>query len=1011
MAFKPFFDVPVDTLTKPKKKHKPTDDERGCKFCPLNKVEGIQKIKGTIRGKRVLVVAQSPGPNENDEGIELIGPAGEWWWDELSEVGVTRDDVDCLNAVKCFPADLVEGTYDSYLKMRSPTKEEIHCCSLYTDRAMEQSKASQILVLGQIAAKALLETRSLPKHKIFWSDKFQARIYLLDHPAFFIRGYGAGPRYTAFKKILRQFADDRKSLSKGRKNLEGGVEDLSDQYAYIRKQDYRLVTTTKQAKEADRIIRKYAAKGKRISVDIEDDRWEREEKRSIIAIGFSPKPGLSFTFVFRHDEVPAKHLIEVRAIAVRILQDEAVKKVMHYGCSDWNKLAELEDIIVAGYTHDTNLSEYLRFSDQKSYGLDAITERRFPQFSGYKLLPVPEMMAAAEQVWLKEHPEKKKSPAVFRATLQAQLTYLERNKGYHLRHVSLETLRLYNGGDCDITKRLEVDNRKHVPQALMSLYIDLSFVLYDMEPNGPQFDYEQFEKLAFVYPSKEDKEVYRRSRLWRLEHRLRQIAGDKKFKPGSPQQVAKVMYEDLELVYPFEDKPNTKKMAMLMLGREHEFPRLMLEWRSDSKVGSTLKSYERSAKANNDRLRTRWWATGARTGRLSSGGEKQKKESTLINLQNIKKDPQMQNMCVADREWKRVYKFIAKLLKPETELKAYWAACDKSKKEKKLKPKPSPGIETKLAYLAKKIEKWIRKNMPDLKTYLILDYGQVEVRVAAQMANDKNLIKDCEESDIHTRVGVTMTGWDPDRIANDIVTRTLTKNVHFGILFGISKKNLFKFVLAMSPADMRDRLSQDEVDAAYDRYFARYQGIGRFIISQREFAREHSYVETLFGMKQTLTITDDGDHDEYIDPEEVEEGHAYWGNQAINGPVQGTAHQLMVCALVNLKRKKKKYEILGVPPLEVHDALYFGVRVLDLSECITKSKYLLEKESLNTVASDFPHIDWKVPIAVDTEAGLRLGDKVEVDAETPVGVFMLSWYRKARANQIALNKELEKVAA
>ncbi len=999
MAFKPLFDVPVTSLASPKK-HKPTDDNRGCAHCPMNKVPGIKKIKGTVHGRKIFVIAQSPGPEENEHGIELYGKSGEWWWSELARVGVDREDCDIINAMKCFPADEVEGTYETYLKMRSPSKEEIHCCSIYTEQAMEKSKASQILVLGQVAAKALLETRSLPKNKIFWSDKFKARIYLLDHPSFFIRGYGAGPRHEAFRKVLDQFAADRKSLAKGRKNLEGGVADLSDQYAYLRKQDYRLVTTTEQAKKADRIIRKYAAKGKRIVVDIEDDRWDDEEKRSIIAVGFSPKIGLSFTFVFRHDDV--KPNAEVRAIAVRLLEDEAVKLAMHYGCSDVNKLAELENITVTGYTHDTNLSEYLRFSDQKSYGLDAITERRFPQFSGYKLIIVPEMIQAAEQKWFKANPDKKKSPAVFRSTPQAQLTYLERNKQYHLRHVSLETLRLYNGADCDVTKRLEVDNRKHVPQNLMSLYIDLSFVLYDMEPNGPLFDYEQHEKLAVIYPFKE--KILRR--------KLKKMAGDKDFKPGSPQQVAKVMYEKLELIYPFEDKPNTRKMTMLMLAREHEFPGLMLEWRSVSKVKSTyLDGYVRSANANGGRLRTRWWSTGTRTGRLSSGGEKNKKESVFVNLQNIKKDPQMQNMCVADKDWKRVYRFITKLLKPEQELRAYWVACDKAKKEKKDKPKPSRAVIASIAYLSKKIEKWIRKNMPDLKTYLILDYGQVEVRVAAQMANDKNLLKDCQESDIHTRIGVTVTGWDADRIRNDVATRTLTKNVGFGILFGISKKNLYKFVVAMSPADMRDRVSEEEIGDAYDRYFARYKGVGRFIENQRKFAREHGYVETLFGMKQTLTITDEGEADEYVDPEEVEQGQAYWGNQAINGSVQGTAHQLLICAEVNLRRKKEEYEMLGVPPMEVHDAVDFVVRVLDLPEAITKAKYLMEKESLKTVASDFPDIDWKAQIVVDTEAGLRLGDKVPVDASTPIGVFMLDWYRKARGHQIALNKELEKVAA
>lgn len=1014
--FKPLFDVPVGDLTKPKKKsasRQKKDSERGCKFCSLNKVNGIQKIKGEIKGKSVLLIAQSPGPDENKEGIELVGKAGQWLWDELALVGFKRKHVDIQNAVRCFPADATEGTYSTYLKMRNPTPDEIHCCSLYTDRALAQSKAKQILIFGQVAAKAVLKTRSLPTKKTFWSEELKARVYLLDHPSFFARGYGQGPRLTAFRKTLQNFAADYHRLHSGEEGNDS-IADLSDQYAYVKKQDYRAVLNEKQALKAERIIRKYAAKKKRITIDIEYDDFDGVKR--VICIGFSPKPGLSFTFFCYHKDLPRKRGDLVRAVAARICIDPTIKKAMHYGCSDATVLHDVEEIDIKGYTHDTNLSEFLRFSDLKSYGLEVIAERRFPQFSGYKQLVIPEMMQVAAEEWAKANPDKKKLPAVFRGKIDDQEKYLSRNKLYHLSNVSIETLTLYNGSDCDLTKRLEIDNRKHVPQALMSLYIDLGFLLYQMEPNGPQFDYEQHEKLELIYPFKE--KILRRKickmvgRPWK---------GKDAFKPGSPPQVKWALYKHFKLKFPFEGKKNTEKTTLIALAREHPFPQLILDWRSVSKVKSTyLDGYKRSADAHEGRLCTRWWATGARTGRLSSGGEKLKKESTLINLQNIKRDPQMQNMCVADQRWRKVQSAIALFVKNlGPEILEYWKAVAKEEalaKKEKRKPrevKPGRHYEEQCRLVSRKIEKWIRKNMPDLKTYLLLDYGQVEVRVAAQMANDKNLIADCMKSDIHVAVGVTMTGWDADRIKNDPVTRTLTKNVHFGILFGISKKNLFRFVSVRSPADQRDKITEEQVYEAYDRYFARYTGIAHFIQMQREFAREHGYVETMFGMIQTLNVTDDNNDEdvaiESIDLDEIDVRSSYWGNQAINGPVQGSAHQLMICALVNLVRRREKYNLLGIPPMEVHDALAFVVPVLKLNEAYVQARYLLEKESLNTVASDFPDIKWKVPIVVEVEAGLRYGTKVSIEKDTSVGDFMLAWYKKSRALNMALNSELAKV--
>lgn len=1136
----PALKVLPDTPRK-KKPGKP----RGCKHCPSNNAPGITKIKGRMRpGRDILLIAQSPGPEENNEGLELIGPSGQLLWNALRKHGIRRRDCNYFNAMKCMPATMTDGSYNQYLKMRNPTQEELHCCSKYSDEHLEKAGARQIVLVGQVAAKAILKTRSVPASKTFWSAELNARIYLLDHPSFFLRGYGKGPRFDQFQATIKRIAEDRNKLD----DKQEQTADLSDQYAFIRQQDYRLVVNEKQALAAEKIIRLHAAYGRRIGTDIEADEFE-DGQQHVFACSFAPKPGLSFVFVWRHKDVSKENGAAVFAIAQRIIEDGKIKKVLQYGCTDTTSLKKHENVRLRGFTHDTNLSEYLRFTDKKAYGLSAIAEARFPQFSGYKLITVPELMAAALREWQAENPDKPKVPAIFRQDIQKQDSYIQRKKLVHYRHLSLETLRLYNGADAHLCKLIEISNKKHVKPALMRLYIDLSFILLAMEPKGPYFDFEQHEKLAILYPKLEKK----------LRERAQELAGSKKFNPGSPQQVFKIMYgsRHLGLEYPFDDKPSTKKMALLVLGRDHEFPRVVLEWRRVAKVKSTyLDGYVRSAEAHEGRLRTRWWATGTRTGRLSSGGERNKKDSTIINLQNIKKDPHMQNMCVADKDWKRAAAAIAHIVGGAPEVPAYWHSYEReTKKAKKAgrAPEYPDAPKASLEKVYKAIEEWLDEH-PDTYTYLMADYGQIEVRVAAQMSGDKNLIADCLKSDIHTTVGVTMTGWDAERIKNDEQTRTLTKNCvaegqlvltnyglvpiekvakymlvwdglefvahdgvicqgvrpvmtyrgltatpdhevwvsdgrkvqlqyacahglelaitgnqenpvrypenyfqenlsetgvslrvgvlklaranvydivnagprhrftvngvlisncHFGILFGISKKNLFKFVVAMSPSDMRDRISEAEVSEAYDNYFARYPGIRKLIERQRAFAKEHGYVMTMFGMVQTLNITDDDSEEELIesiDADEMGGKHSYWGNQAINGPVQGTAHQLMICALVNLRRQRKKYKVLGVPPMEIHDALYFRVRVLDLIKSHNLAKYLLEQESLNTVAADFPDIDWRVPIVVEMKSGLRLGTKLKVDENTRIGEFMLQWYKQSIALDEALDTSLLEVA-
>src|ERR1700733_2465165 len=105
-------------ITPGKKSSAPRLHMRGCEHCPQNETAGIRKIKGRDEGKAVLVGAESPGPNENEVGSELLGPAGRWFWDRMEKVGIQREDCDIQNVMRCFPADMIGRN----LKMRDPSK-------------------------------------------------------------------------------------------------------------------------------------------------------------------------------------------------------------------------------------------------------------------------------------------------------------------------------------------------------------------------------------------------------------------------------------------------------------------------------------------------------------------------------------------------------------------------------------------------------------------------------------------------------------------------------------------------------------------------------------------------------------------------------------------------------------------------------------------------------------------------------------------------------------------------
>src|SRR5438132_13811402 len=90
----------------------------GCDNCPskMNWKEWIRPVFGQVTGKKIFVWAQNPGHNENKEGQELVGKSGEWLWRELKRVGITRDQCDIQNVVRCYTVDYQDVEWPS-LKM------------------------------------------------------------------------------------------------------------------------------------------------------------------------------------------------------------------------------------------------------------------------------------------------------------------------------------------------------------------------------------------------------------------------------------------------------------------------------------------------------------------------------------------------------------------------------------------------------------------------------------------------------------------------------------------------------------------------------------------------------------------------------------------------------------------------------------------------------------------------------------------------------------------------------
>ena len=130
-------------------------------------------------------------------------------------------------------------------------------------------------------------------------------------------------------------------------------------------------------------------------------------------------------------------------------------------------------------------------------------------------------------------------------------------------------------------------------------------------------------------------------------------------------------------------------------------------------------------------------------------------------------------------------------------------------------------------------------------------------------------------------------------------------------------------------------------------------------------AEEYGWVETLFGFRRPIDV-------EGQKAAGASWKGAYWQNQASNSPIQGSAHQLLLIGLVPLIRQPERYALLQRPKMEIHDAIYFMVKLKDIWKAAVLGQDMLEKESLKIVREEFK-LDWKVPLKAEPKAGFRFG--------------------------------------
>ncbi|HEU4642820.1 MAG TPA: DNA polymerase I [Gemmatimonadaceae bacterium] len=233
----------------------------------------------------------------------------------------------------------------------------------------------------------------------------------------------------------------------------------------------------------------------------------------------------------------------------------------------------------------------------------------------------------------------------------------------------------------------------------------------------------------------------------------------------------------------------------------------------------------------------------------------------------------------------------------------------------------------------------IRRGFVPRPGWLLLaaDYSQIELRLLAHLSGDPAFVEAFRAGgDIHRQTAAIIFGVPLEAVTPEM--RARAKTINFATIYGQGPHALSR-QLRIEHAEARRFIAE---------YFERFGGIRSYLDSMVEFAREHGYVQTIFGRRRYIPELRDRNYNV----------RQFGERTATNSPIQGSAADLIKIAMIRIARALDERSLESRMILQVHDELVFEVmpREMDAVRSLVKQ----EMEGAAELA---------VPLVVDMGAG------------------------------------------
>ena len=223
--------------------------------------------------------------------------------------------------------------------------------------------------------------------------------------------------------------------------------------------------------------------------------------------------------------------------------------------------------------------------------------------------------------------------------------------------------------------------------------------------------------------------------------------------------------------------------------------------------------------------------------------------------------------------------------------------------------------------------------------YLLVDadYSQIELRILAHMADDKNMIAAFRSGeDIHTVTAAQVFNQPVEWVTPEM--RRSAKAVNFGIVYGIGAFSLSKDI----------GVSVAQADSYIKSYLANYSGVDAFMKRTVEDGKRSGYVTTMWGRRRYIPELNASN----------KTVQALGRRMAMNTPVQGTAADIIKLAMIKVYERLKAEKLDARLILQVHDELIAEAG----EDCAERVAEIVTEEMENAASLS-------VPLTVDAKIG------------------------------------------